>query len=104
MDLQNLIYSISGFLIIMLLGIIGFFLNRQITVIESLIESVNALKLSLELVKNNEVNFRGNCVERHSLINQRFESFEKLVESLQKSKTPKVQYQRKIKNQKNEAH
>jgi len=103
MDLQNLIYSFSGFLIIMLLGIIGFFLKRQITVIESLIDSVNALKLSLELVKNNEVNFRGNCLERHSLINQKFESFEKLFKSLQESKKPQVLRSRKIQNQQNES-
>jgi hypothetical protein len=88
MDLQNIIFSISGFLIVMLLGIIGFFLSRQITVIEGLIDSVNALKLSLELVKNNEINFRGNCADRHNLINKRLDDFEEFIQSCQPVKTP----------------
>jgi hypothetical protein len=88
----------------MLLGIIGFFLKRQITVIEGLIDSVNSLKLALELVKNNELNFRGNCVERHNLINQRFESFGKLIETIHESKTPQVRRSRKTNNQQHEAN
>ncbi len=70
MDLSNLVLSISGILIVMLLGIIGFFLKKQITVVECLTDSVNALNVSMELVRNNESNFRLTCGLRHTNIDK----------------------------------
>jgi len=68
MDYSNIFLSISGFLIVMLLGIIGFFLRQQIGVIKSLTDSVNSLNTSLAVVRSNETHFRSTCVVTHSKV------------------------------------
>lgn len=79
MELVNFILSIAGVLIVILLGIIGFFLRRQITVIECLTESVNELKINQQLISNNESNFNMNCINRHVIIDKRLANFDDLI-------------------------
>jgi hypothetical protein len=80
MELTNLILSISGILITMLLAIIGFFLKRQVSVVECLTDSVNALNVSMEVVRNNEINYKVNCGTRHSGINKTLETHQNRLE------------------------
>ncbi len=102
MNLENIFISISGILIVMLLGIIGFFLKRQITVIESLTESVNALKISQEIGRANDNNIRVNCMDRHNIINKRLDNCEDFVLFCNDTVKPNIRRQQKITKLKND--
>ena len=72
---------IYGALITCLVGIVGYFLNKQISVIERLTDVVSALNTTVALLQLNQSNSSVNCVDRHTIINNRFASHsEKLHE------------------------
>ena len=71
MDWTNFILTIVGFLIVGLLGAIGYFLRRQIKATETLSDLGAILNTSVELLKNNQSNFTTNCYSRHQVIDNR---------------------------------
>lgn len=71
MDWTNFILATAGSLIVLLLGVIGYFLRRQIKATEILSDLVAILNTSVELLKNNQSNFTTNCFSRHQVIDNR---------------------------------
>lgn len=74
---QNFIIGISGFIIIVMLGIIGFFLQRLYIEFKEMNVSIFMIK---ETVSNNigDVNnLKINCTERHVEIHERLNSLDR---------------------------
>ena len=63
---------IYGGLISVLLAIVGYFLNKQVTVTETLTKAVNALNITVVLLQNNQTNFVSNYEEKQAIIENRF--------------------------------
>lgn len=55
-----------GGLISVLLAIVGYFLNKQVTVTETLTKAVNALNITVVLLQNNQTNFVANYEEKQA--------------------------------------
>jgi hypothetical protein len=73
-EYYSVFFSFAGTLIVLLLAIIGFFLRQQITVIQILTDTVNALKTSMEVVHVNEENLRSSCALKHAVVDRRLDS------------------------------
>lgn len=65
---------IYGALITVLVGIVGYFLNKQINVIEKLTDVVSALNTTVALLQLNQTNFSTINAEKHLVIESRFAS------------------------------
>jgi hypothetical protein len=70
-EIYKLLLAISGTLIVFLLGIIGFFLQKHIKVIELLVTAVNSLNVTVKLLKNDQDNAATNCSLTHKVITTR---------------------------------
>jgi len=70
-EIYKLLLAISGTLIVFLLGIIGFFLQKHIKVIELLVTAVNSLNVTVKLLKNDQENASTNCLATHQVISTR---------------------------------
>lgn len=70
-EIYKLLLAISGTLIVFLLGIIGFFLQKHIKVIELLVTAVNSLNVTVKLLKNDQENASTNCSLTHQVISTR---------------------------------
>ncbi|MEI7526460.1 MAG: hypothetical protein WCJ95_19085 [Mariniphaga sp.] len=70
-EIYKLLLAISGTLIVFLLGIIGFFLQKHIKVIELLVTAVNSLNVTVKLLKNDQDNASTNCSLTHKVITTR---------------------------------
>ena len=68
---------IYGALITVLAGIVGYFLNKQINVIERLTDVVSALNTTVALLQQNQSNFATTDAEKHQVIESRFDSHSK---------------------------
>jgi len=73
-EYYSIFFSFAGALIIILLAIIGFFLRQQISVIQILTDTVNALKTSMEIVHVNEENLKTSCGLKHAVLDRRLDS------------------------------
>ncbi|MFY9150847.1 MAG: hypothetical protein WAO52_02445 [Prolixibacteraceae bacterium] len=67
-EIYKLLLGVAGFLIVFLLGIIGFFLQKHIKVIELLVTAVNSLDVTVRLLKNDQDNAATNCQATHQVI------------------------------------
>ena len=67
-EIYKLLLSIAGALIVFLLGIIGFFLQKHIKVIELLVSAVNDLNVTVKLLQNDQENAATNCSTTHQVI------------------------------------
>lgn len=67
-EIYKLLLGVAGFLIVFLLGIIGFFLQKHIKVIELLVTAVNSLDVTVRLLKNDQDNAATNCLATHQVI------------------------------------
>lgn len=63
--------SLSGFIIILLLGIIGYFFRQTYATLKDLVEIVNNLKMIMNIQKNELSNFKSGCTEKHHTITHR---------------------------------
>jgi hypothetical protein len=70
-EIYKLLLAVSGTLIVFLLGIIGFFLQKHIKVIELLVTAVNSLNVTVKLLKNDQDNAATNCLATHKTISTR---------------------------------
>jgi len=70
-EIYKLLLAVSGTLIVFLLGIIGFFLQKHIRVIELLVTAVNSLNVTVKLLKNDQDNAATNCLATHKIISSR---------------------------------
>ena len=70
-EIYKLLLAVSGTLIVFLLGIIGFFLQKHIRVIELLVTAVNSLNVTVKLLKNDQDNASTNCSASHQVIASR---------------------------------
>ncbi len=70
-EIYKFLLGIAGTLILFLLGIIGFFLQKHIKVIELLANAVNALNVTVRLLQNDQQNARLNCSASHKIVNNR---------------------------------
>ena len=67
-EIYKLLLGVAGFLIVFLLGIIGFFLQKHIKVIELLATAVDSLNVTVKLLKNDQQNAATNCLTTHQVI------------------------------------
>jgi len=70
-EIYKLLLAVSGTLIVFLLGVIGFFLQKHIRVIELLVTAVDSLNVTVKLLKNDQENASTNCSLTHSVISTR---------------------------------
>lgn len=70
-EIYKLLLGIAGFIVVFLLGIIGFFLQKHIKVIELLVNAVNTLNVTVKLLKNDQDNSSVTCNSQHKTINTR---------------------------------
>ena len=70
-EFAKYLLMVAGALIVLLLGIIGYFLSKHIGVTEELTRSVNALNVTVGLLQNNQMNSSVNCNLTHVSINTR---------------------------------
>lgn len=84
MDLLDLAMGILGGLITLALGIIGYFLKRQIAVIDVLNNSINALTRTVAVLENKSENSFLNCGYKHNIIDARLNSHAKSIDILEK--------------------
>ncbi len=70
-EVAKYLLMVAGGLIVLLLGIIGYFLSKHISVTEELTRSVNALNVTVGMVQNNQSNFSTNCSATHKTIDMR---------------------------------
>jgi hypothetical protein len=70
-EIYKLLLAVSGTLIVFLLGIIGFFLQKHIRVIELLVTAVDSLNVTVKLLKNDQDNAATNCSATHQVIASR---------------------------------
>ena len=70
-EIYKLLLAVSGTLIVFLLGIIGFFLQKHIRVIELLVTAVDSLNVTVKLLKNDQDNSSTNCSLTHQVITTR---------------------------------
>lgn len=73
MELHILYYilGIAGAIIILLLGVIGFFLKMIVKVINSLEETVNRLIKTVAVIETTQQLNGSGCVDKHSVITTR---------------------------------
>jgi len=64
----EILFSVIGFLFVIMLAIIGYFLQKQITAIEKLELSTNSLDKTVSLLQSNQENFAKQCGFHHRTI------------------------------------
>lgn len=65
------IFWIFTTIITVLLAIVGYFLGRQVNVIEKLTDVVGNLNVIVATLKTNQENSSANCTSRHAIIDKR---------------------------------
>ena len=70
---------VAGSFISLLLSIIGYFLNKHIKVIESLVTAVNALNVTVKLLEIQQNNKSDNCLKTHLLVDTEIKSLQTTV-------------------------
>ena len=76
----SIFLSIAGFIIVLMLGIIGYFVNRLVTAVDKLEMTISSLN-SLVLVQEEKLRQMG---ERHKVIDRRLEKHASRIESAEK--------------------
>lgn len=78
------VLAVSGTIIMILLAAVAYFLKKWAEATDSLTQSVNDLKTSVELLKLNQGNFDKTCFNKHLTIDNRLNAHsEKLEEHSQ---------------------
>jgi len=76
---KELLYS-YGAIIVLLISIIGYFLNKWIRAIEGLTDAVGSLKVIIGIIQNNQTNFSESCNYKHSIIDNRLKKHSEKLE------------------------
>ncbi|MBA4411139.1 MAG: hypothetical protein C0397_17190 [Odoribacter sp.] len=71
----EILFSIIGFLFVLMLGIIGYFLKQQIKAIENLELCTNSLDKTVSLLQSNQHNFSKQCAFNHKTIDHTLDHF-----------------------------
>ena len=74
-QIYEILFSVIGFLFVLMLAIIGYFLQKQIKAIENLELSTNSLDKTVSLLQLNQINFAKQCGFHHHTIDQTLEQF-----------------------------
>lgn len=93
MDLETYktLLVFSGAMISLLLGIIGYFLNKQIKIVETLVTVVNSLDTSVKLLQKDQSNYTQTCDLKHLSIASSLSSITGRISQLERnSKNPKL--------------
>jgi hypothetical protein len=75
-NIVMLIFSVAGTVILLLIGLIGFFLKTFVKAIDDLKFTVNDLKLVVELQKQELKSFNKLCEIKHKSIDVRLDELE----------------------------
>lgn len=70
LEIYQFLLSIVGFLFVLMLGIIGFFLKKQVDATESLEKTTKMLEITVSSVQTNQNNFSKECGFHHSVIDK----------------------------------
>lgn len=68
---SGFIISIAGFVIICMLGIIGFFIQRLVRVVDNLESAVNELRVVVGIQKSKIDDFNKSCGIKHGVLEKR---------------------------------
>lgn len=71
-EIFKFVLSIVGFLFVVMLGIIGFFLKKQVEATESLEKTTKTLEITVSLVQTNQQNFAKECGINHLNVDKTF--------------------------------
>ena len=74
-QIYEILFSVIGFLFVLMLAIIGYFLQKQIKAIENLELSTNSLDKTVSLLQLNQINYTKQCGFHHHTIDQTLEQF-----------------------------
>jgi peptidoglycan hydrolase CwlO-like protein len=69
-NFYEMLFSIVGFLLVLMLSIIGFFLKKQVEVTEKLELSTISLDKTVSLLQSNQHNFSKQCGFHHQTIDK----------------------------------
>lgn len=83
MDLTAVVWIVSGSVITILLGIIGFFLSSLYKTIKTLESTVNNLVTFMEVEKMQLTMNKENCKTVHAGIDRKFDNHEKRIQTLE---------------------
>lgn len=82
--MENLLLTIAGAIITILLGVNGYFMKKWIESTEALTGSVNALKTTVALLQQDNGNTEKMCRSKHLIIDRKLNDHEeKLVEHVE---------------------
>lgn len=70
-EIYQFTLSIVGFLFVLMLGIIGFFLKKQVDATESLEKTTKTLEITVSSLQANQTNADRNWEIRHGVIDRR---------------------------------
>ncbi|WP_299576709.1 hypothetical protein [uncultured Sunxiuqinia sp.] len=73
-ETYQFILAVVGPIMVILLGIIGFFLRQQVSVTKTLTDTVNVLNTSVEVLRTNHNHFSTSDIERHKIIDRTLEA------------------------------
>ena len=69
-EIYEFILSLVGFLFVLMLGIIGFFLKKQVDATESLEKTTKTLEITVSSVQSNQHSFVKECGFHHAVIDK----------------------------------
>lgn len=69
-EFYQFVLSIVGFLFVLMLGIIGYFLKKQVEATEKLEVSTNSLDKTVSLLQSNQQSFATQCGFHHNSIDK----------------------------------
>lgn len=78
-EIFKFVLSIVGFLFVVMLGIIGFFLKKQVDATESLEKTTKMLEITVSSVQTNQTNFSKECGFHHSVIDKTLNDHSKRI-------------------------
>ena len=84
-DVLTMVLSVSGAVIMILLGLIGFFLRNLYTTIKTLESTVNSLVMFMEVEKMQTSISGENCKTKHVEIERKFDNYEKRIQTLERN-------------------
>ena len=69
--MEGMILSVLGFIIVLLLGIIGFFIQRLIVAVDAMEAAVNELRVVVGIQQSQFTSLNKDCLIKHSSVDSR---------------------------------
>lgn len=79
-----ILLSIAGSIILLLIGVLGYFLKQNVALLKELNISFQTFREDYATTKERVVNLQGNCKEKHDTINVRLNEHGKRLDNHEK--------------------